>query len=937
MELIGEKVALNMGMVTFLNPWALMGLLALPLLWWIVRVTPPPERRYTFPPIRVFAESFPGAPPPKGAPPWLVMIRLLCAILAVLGLAQPVLNATPAPISHHPLLIIIDNGWSAAPNWDHSVKEVTDLLKKAETQMRPVQVASTARSAQHYHLDISTSGSVSNARELVKEIKPHPWESDLSALVDLLTTNTENLQSVQEKTETIWMTDGLEKKHQDTVLTLLKKRGPVTVIPPLPKALPPVILLPLKRAETGIQVTVRRPSGSPQMPLTLLIRAINQNENIQVAHPVTIEHNAEEASTVLPLDADDIPLISRVEVVSSSGRPLGAGAIQLTDDRWRHFPVGIVRQPGNNHLPLLAGTWYVERALSGVVPTHVGPLEHLLTRRLSTLILTGGSIPSDITPALSLWVERGGILIRFANDELSQRGDATLLPVVLRRGKRTLGGGLNWQPPLPIGGFRDNSPLSGLPTPPDVTISAQILAEPGPQTDHRTWAWLQDGTPLVTAARTRKGWTVLVHTSANTEWSTLPLSGLFPALLTRLSHLAVSRTNNSLSSTELLFPWKVLDGEGRLTSPGANVKPLSASQVANDTSKPMTQPHHPPGWYGTLGARHALSVARTTMRPRFTESYGPDVTVQTASSITRHVDLAPTFLVAAVIALLVDGVMMLLISGALSDLSHIWRKTAVSSGRAPPSLNGMGLILIGTLLTTFPQHTAKAAPPPFLDDALDSRLAWVATGDQAVDTITESGLRRLTGDLALRTAVEFATPRQVDPKHDPLEFYPLVYWPIAHHPPTISRETRKKIALYLDRGGLIIFDGRHPDNVATLQTFLRSLDLPPLQRLPQNHVLTRSFYLLPGLLGRFSTNGAVWIAHSPHSENVSPIIAGSVDWVGAWATDAQGHPLLPMIPPGEAQREMTVRSGINMVMYALTGTYKADQVHIPAILERLTQ
>jgi hypothetical protein len=68
---------------------------------------------------------------------------------------------------------------------------------------------------------------------------------------------------------------------------------------------------------------------------------------------------------------------------------------------------------------------------------------------------------------------------------------------------------------------------------------------------------------------------------------------------------------------------------------------------------------------------------------------------------------------------------------------------------------------------------------------------------------------------------------------------------------------------------------------------------------------------------------------------VSPIIIGGNDWAAAWAVDAQGRPLADVTPGGDEQREMAYRFGINVVMYALTGNYKTDQVHASALLERL--
>ncbi len=70
---------------------------------------------------------------------------------------------------------------------------------------------------------------------------------------------------------------------------------------------------------------------------------------------------------------------------------------------------------------------------------------------------------------------------------------------------------------------------------------------------------------------------------------------------------------------------------------------------------------------------------------------------------------------------------------------------------------------------------------------------------------------------------------------------------------------------------------------------------------------------------------------------MSPIIIVSDDLAGGWATDADGRPLYPLVPGGARQRELALRSGVNIVMYTLTGNYKADQVHAKDIIERLTR
>ena len=108
--------------------------------------------------------------------------------------------------------------------------------------------------------------------------------------------------------------------------------------------------------------------------------------------------------------------------------------------------------------------------------------------------------------------------------------------------------------------------------------------------------------------------------------------------------------------------------------------------------------------------------------------------------------------------------------------------------------------------------------------------------------------------------------------------------------------------------------------------------------MPRDHVLTKAFYLLGDFPGRW-TGGRVWVERrgGRHNDGVSSVIIGANDWSGAWAVDRLGAAMFPVVPQGELQREMAYRFGVNWVMYALTGNYKTDQVHVPAIIERLGQ
>jgi hypothetical protein len=198
----------------------------------------------------------------------------------------------------------------------------------------------------------------------------------------------------------------------------------------------------------------------------------------------------------------------------------------------------------------------------------------------------------------------------------------------------------------------------------------------------------------------------------------------------------------------------------------------------------------------------------------------------------------------------------------------------------------------------------------------------------------------------------------VDISKDELAVYPLIYWPVSATAQMPSPADVARIDAYMRNGGTVLFDTRDQysslensadtsPNTQRLRDILANLDIPPLEPVPPDHVLTKSFYLLSNFPGRYA-GSPLWVeaeldqAQDPNrparaGDGVTPIMITGNDFAGAWAIDANGMPLLPTVPPDEVQREHAFRSGVNIMMYMLTGNYKADQVHVPALLERLGQ
>ncbi|WP_244500762.1 hypothetical protein [Methyloceanibacter marginalis] len=262
--------------------------------------------------------------------------------------------------------------------------------------------------------------------------------------------------------------------------------------------------------------------------------------------PFTIEASQREAKASFDLPLEIRNQVARIQIKGERS----AGAVHLLDASSQWHRVGIVSGESREEAqPLLSPLYYVERALSPYADV-ITPNERnaatavrdlIEKQRVSTIVLADiGKLVAGTQEDLEEWLGQGGVLIRFAGPRLEQGGDE-LLPVALRRGGRSLGGSLSWSTPQPLAPFEETSPFDGLEVPEDVRVNRQVLADPTVAMDAEVWATLADGTPLVTAAKQGEGWIVLFHVTANSDWSNLPLSGLFVEMLRRAIALGPSQ------------------------------------------------------------------------------------------------------------------------------------------------------------------------------------------------------------------------------------------------------------------------------------------------------------------------------------------------------------------------------------------------------------
>ncbi|WP_394181988.1 DUF4159 domain-containing protein [Yoonia maritima] len=915
----------TLGPIGFTAPWLLVALAALPILWVLLRAVPPAPIRRRFPGVALLLGLADEDSQSDRTPWWLLLLRLLAVAAVIIGFAGPVLNPQAARDGKGDLVIALDGTWAGAANWQARMDRVNALLTEAALADRRVAVVSLT----DLPSDTLPFTAPNEWQNRLPNLQPKPWQPLDAA---------DYFSAQQGSFETYWLSDGVDFEGRDALLEALEGAGSVTAFqtPQLTIGVRPA------RFEDGqvIVSATRTPVGAAYETQITAVGLDPAGVERQLATvPLAFEAGDADAETAMVLPPELRNRITRFEITGNRS----AGAVSLTDDALKRREVALIAGSDSREgLELLSPLYYLREALEPTADLIDGTLSDILLANPDVIVLADVATLSETeTDAVHDWVENGGMLLRFAGprlaaSDLGRSQEDPLLPVRLRSGGRTVGGAMSWGEPKTLAPFENDSPFFGLPIPEDVNVTSQVMAQPDPTLADRVIAQLADGTPLVTRKITGEGQVVLVHVTANAEWSSLPLSGLFVQMLERL---AVSTRPATPDATELAgttwLPNKVLDAYGRLED-GKHLPGVAGEVLATAAPGPLLQP----GLYAgndrqlavnVIGSETVLSVANWPAR----------IAVEGMATL-RETALKGWLLSAAIMLLLIDVIASLAVGGRL---------------RGP---RADVAALLALMMFSAPDAQAQT------DDAFALRatsqvvLGHVITGNAQADEIAEAGLLGLSQTLFRRTSIEPSAPIGVDLETDELAFFPFLYWPITADQPLPSHDAYAKLNRYLRAGGMIMFDTRDADTARfgsgspegrKLQAIARSLDIPALEPVPSDHVLTRTFYLLQDFPGRYASRD-VWVEAAPIgatqvegmpfrnlNDGVTPVIIGGNNWAAAWAVNPNGSPMLPVGRgmAGERQREIALRFGVNVIMHVLTGNYKSDQVHVPDLLDRLGQ
>ncbi|MDO5657877.1 MAG: DUF4159 domain-containing protein [Paracoccus sp. (in: a-proteobacteria)] len=908
----------TLGPIGFATPWLLGGLIALPLLWVILRAMPPAPRRISFPGTALLLGLRDARMQAQRTPWWLMLLRMLAAAAVIVALAGPVWRPAPPVAAEGPLLVVMDAGATAAPGWAEAERLALREIGQASAAGRPV--ALLLADGQEPAPVFATGDTVAaRLRAATPRAWPGAYPPDPQGWLDA---------APEGRLDVLWLADGAEHPGRADWLAALAPLADLRVSLPARPAMslgltggdvPALIFHALDAgAAPDILALGPDPQGVPR-ELARLVQGPPRTDGGVTERLTRIELPVELRNRVTRFQLDGVA---------------SAAAVVLGDDALRRRKVGLVGAArAREAQPLLLPGHYVREALRVQTDLIEGGLGDVLEARPDVVILVDEA-GLDPQGPLADFVQQGGLLIRFAGPRMAAAAGLEaepLLPVRLRPGGRDVGGALSWGAPRDLAEFATDGPFAGLAIPPEVVVRAQLLPQPGPDLTRATIASLSDGTPLITRSAMGQGQVVLFHIGANAEWSSLPLSGLFTQMLARLVATA-ALPQESPADDQLAPVWTpelVLDGFGQ-AAPADATAAIDAEAVARGVA-----PGVPAGLY-RAGNRHiALNAGH---RPGLATWGGANII--SAEALAQGVAFGGWLLLAGAVLLLLDA------------LGSGW--VMRGGGRRIAALAVAVALLPMTGEGQAQTHVTEAAQDPsdeLMRAAREFALAYVVTGDAAIDETSRAGLDGISRILFERTTVEPSAPVAVDLERDDIALLSFLYWPVTASQPMLSPQAYQRLNRYLASGGMILFDTRDGDvsglsaatGSADLRRLASGLDLPPLEQVPRDHVLARAYYLLSDFPGRYQGN-PVWVEAvatdaegSNLNDGVSPIVIGGNAWAEAWALDGRGLPRYPVGTgfEGERQREMANRFGVNLIMYVLTGNYKSDQVHIPRILERL--
>ncbi|WP_412058170.1 DUF4159 domain-containing protein [Bartonella sp. DGB2] len=926
-------------MISFNAPLFLWALALLPPLAWLLRSRLKKPQREPFPPFALLQKL--TKKPTKASrhsPFWLLILRLLMLALMIVGLAEPLWRPQMATAPDNaPLVLLLDNGYATA-HWQLAYDKANALINEAQSHGKMVYLVATADGKSQRNGPLSAT----IARQTLATIMPRPWP-----VARLQTAERLNALLKTGPFDMIYLSDGLHNNDDARAFALLQQLKPRSF--QLFQAGIHSLIGISDFSQADFAFTLIRTAQTRTLQVRLEAYDLDQH----LLGSTTATFAAHSTTTTARFDWP-LELRNKIALVRIANTNSVTARFLISQDNRKSRVALVATAKDQLAQPLLEPLYYVRQALEApkqqggdeIITKENGAFSSNIAALLAqnpNVLIIGDQI--NIAPAtqqaIKNFIQEGGVFIRFAGDKLAKNPkDDTLLPVVLHAGQRQFGGTISWEEPQKLAPIDKTSPLYGLIPAADLVVNKQILSQPMAEDTNQTWLRLADGTPIVSAKKNGKGFMIFIHISADPAWSNLPLSGFFVDMLQRLTHLGGQSSAPPVQTP--LNPWRLLNEAGELVLPQVVQAGFTRAPLSPAVSY-IPSLETPPGFYGKKPHLYAANLLnnKSQFLPLTTPAQNARIKISSYQT-ERTTALKGLFLGIALLLLALEG---LFLNTKCLNLARRIR------GRTKFFL----MVFIFTFPGFYPIDPLNAQDLNPSQATSQIHLAYIMSGDQKVDETSRTGLESLSGFISTRTTVKPAMVVGLDIEKDDFTFYPLIYWPLVVRASLPSPKAIEKINAFMQRGGTILFDTRDQirqnlsfddkptPETAQLRKILADLNIPPLAKAPANHAVSRAFYKMPDFPGRYR-GSPLWIEESAirandkrpiqASDHVSSLLITANDFAAAWAHNTQGGWEYALIPNDPSQRLWSLRGGVNIIIYVLTGNYKADQQDAISLLQQ---
>ena len=893
--------------MNFGNIFPLLGLIILPIIFFIIRFYPPVPKEKEYSSFFLLKDIVRQNSSKTKFPLWLLIFRLLLCLLVILFFSDPYLTIGKQTGNYKNYTIIADNGWSIANNWKNYKNIIKEISIEAENKKKEI----------HFYFSLSENiieptilKSHNEVLEFIKKNPPLVQQTDRKNVIKILKKN--NYFNSSKVFFIFSNFDSRSIKEQTQTLKLIKENNPaIEIINPVKKI---TFLEKVNINKERLELTIKR--KGIYINNDFVIQIFGNSGEVLFKKKYTYNSNIDEYKITETFPIEIINQFFKIKILNENH----AGAYFYLDDYTKRVSVGVIAEDESLiEKPLLSPVYYLKKSLNQNHTSYIASIKKILDKKISVIFLPSNKrlLKADQN-RLKKWIKEGGVLVRFSDKNIIKQKDLYFDGKNYFQSLRNIAKDFSIQNKLSISSFTKNTLLSNLKVPKDLIFEKQLILD-NYESDIIVLASLEDQSPLITMKNVGYGKVILFHITSNNEWSNLPLSSLFKDIISKL--LLVPKVEKNLYSEEMIIKSKI-DSFGELTNPLKNY--YYVNNLIEEKKYPSFK--NPAGIYENENLSIALNLSGNLSTQSFFSNIDERISIK--NNYEKSIFKLKNFILILIfIMFFADMLINIILKNNILFLNFFKKSKSFSF-----------LFVFSIILCS--QNKIEAS-----ENYNKIFLAYIKTENNILNQIALSGLTNLKDFLIERTSISPQGVKEIDIVSDKIFFYPFIYWQITKNIPNLEEKTIKKIKNYFNSGGIILFDiiylSKSYNNVdkntlEDIEALFSELGIEDLQQITKNHTLSKSYYLLKKFPGRFDNK--LFLVNTDNlddNDGVSSVIVGLNNWVGAWAKDENNYPLYQVIPGGDRQRELSFRFGINLIMYSLTGNYKSDQVHSKSILERL--